>query len=222
MADYLGINVNRIRVVPLGINFDGFEPANRRDFEPFTIGYLARISPEKGLHFLCEAYRRLRLLNSRSASRLWAAGYMAPDHKSYLSGIRKNLASWGLSDHFSYHGELDRREKLDFLRNASVFSVPTPYAELKGLFLLEAMAGGIPVVQPRRGAFTEMIETTGGGLLVEPDNPDALAEGLLELWKNPEKRAEMGARGYHGVREHYSTAQMAEKALQIYRMLIKR
>jgi len=222
MADYLGINVNRIRVVPLGINFDGFEPANRRDFEPFTIGYLARISPEKGLHFLCEAYRRLRLLNSRSASRLWAAGYMAPDHKSYLSGIRKNLASWGLSDHFSYHGELDRREKLDFLRNASVFSVPTPYAEPKGLFLLEAMAGGIPVVQPRRGAFTEMIETTGGGLLVEPDNPDALAEGLLELWKNPEKRAEMGARGYHGVREHYSTAQMAEKALQIYRMLIKR
>ena len=84
------------------------------------------------------------------------------------------------------------------------------------------MAGGIPVVQPRRGAFTEMMETTGGGLLVEPDNPDALAQGLLELWKNPEKRAEMGARGYHGVRENYSTAQMAEKALQIYRMLIKR
>ncbi len=222
MAGYLGLKADRIHVVPLGIHFDGFELADRKDSEPFTVGYLARISPEKGLHFLCEAYRRLRLLNNRSASRLWAAGYLAPDHKPYLSGIRKNLASWGLSDHFSYHGELDRSAKLDFLRNTSVFSVPTPYAEPKGLFLLEAMAGGIPVVQPRRGAFTEMIETTGGGLLVEPDSPDALAEGLLELWKNPEKRAEMGARGYHGVREHYSASQMAEKALQIYRMLIKR
>ena len=48
MANYLGINIDRIHVVPLGINFDGFEPADRKDSEPFTIGYLARITPEKG------------------------------------------------------------------------------------------------------------------------------------------------------------------------------
>lgn len=221
MAAYLGINPERIHVVPLGIRTDGFDAANRNDAEPFTIGYLARIAPEKGLHFLCDAYRRLRSENEHTPSRLWAAGYMGPEHRSYLQGIRTNMASLGLSDHFHYHGELDRAEKIDFLRNVSVFSVPETYADPKGLFLLEAMASGTPVVQPRRGAFTELVEATGGGILVEPDDPDALAQGLLDLWRNPEKRAELGARGYQGVRAHFSAAHMAEKALSVYRLLLK-
>jgi glycosyltransferase involved in cell wall biosynthesis len=66
-----------------------------------------------------------------------------------------------------------------------------------------------------------MIETTGGGILVEPDDPDALAQGLLDLWKDPGKRAEIGARGSQGVRDHYSAAHMAEKALSVYRLLLK-
>jgi len=221
MADYLGINPNRIHVVPLGIRLDGFDAASHKDAEPFTIGYLARIAPEKGLHFLCEAYRRFRLENEHAPSRLWAAGYLGPEHRSYLSGIQTSMAASGLSDYFHYHGELDRTEKLNFLKNISVFSVPETYADPKGLFLLEAMASGTPVVQPRRGAFTEMLETTGGGILVEPDDPDALAQGLLDLWKNPEKRAEIGSRGYQGVRDHYSAAHMAEKALSVYRLLLK-
>lgn len=102
----------------------------------------------------------------------------------------------------------------------SVFSVPEIYSDPKGLFLLEAMASGIPVVQPRRGAFTEIVEATGGGLLVEPDNPDALAQGWLDLWRDPAKRAEMGTKGYQGVRERYSAVHMAEAALEVYRSLI--
>jgi glycosyltransferase involved in cell wall biosynthesis len=221
MADYLGINLNRIHVVPLGIRLDGFDAASRNDADPFTIGYLARIAPEKGLHFLCEAYRRFRSESDNAPSRLWAAGYMGPQYRSYLHGIRTNMESLGLSDHFHYHGELDRIEKIDFLRKASAFSVPETYADPKGLFLLEAMASGTPVVQPRRGAFTEMVEATGGGILVEPDDPDALAQGLLDLWRNPDKRAEIGARGYQGVRAYYSAANMAEKALSVYRLLLK-
>ena len=61
-----------------------------------------------------------------------------------------------------------------------MLSVPATYDEPKGVFLLEAMASGVPVVQPRRGAFTEIVEKTGGGLLVAPDDPEALAEGLLQ------------------------------------------
>jgi glycosyltransferase involved in cell wall biosynthesis len=221
MADYLGINPDRIHVVPLGIRLDGFDAASHKDPEPFTIGYLARIAPEKGLRFLCEAYRQLRSKNEHTPSRLWAAGYLGPEHRSYLRGIQANMASLGLSDQFHYHGELDRAEKLRFLKNISVFSVPEIYADPKGLFLLEAMASGIPVVQPRRGAFTELLETTGGGILVEPDDPDALAQGLLDLWKDPGKRAEIGARGSQGVRDHYSAAHMAEKALSVYRLLLK-
>ena len=170
MAEYLGIGQNRIRVVPLGINFDGYEGSVPAESEPFTIGYLARLAPEKGLHVLCEAYRRMRSSKELPPSRLWAAGYLAPDKRSYLSSIERDMKAWGLSGDFRYHGELDRQQKLAFLKNLSVLSVPGPYDDPKGLFLLEAMASGVPVVQPRRGAFTEIVETTGGGILVEPDS----------------------------------------------------
>jgi glycosyltransferase involved in cell wall biosynthesis len=221
MAGFLGIDMNQIHVAPLGINFDGFRPADT-NAEPFTIGYLARIAPEKGLHVLCDAYHLLRSRSSLPQSRLWAAGYCAPEHKPYLAGIQKDLAARGLADHFLYHGELDRIGKQNFLRNLSVFSVPEPYDEPKGLFLLEALASGVPVVQPRRGAFSEIVENTGGGILVEPDNPDALAQGILELWNDPARRVELGRRGYEGVRAHYSAAGMAEAALEVYKSILKR
>jgi len=221
MADLLDIDRNRIHVVPLGINFDGFEAPRIQDPDPFTIGYLARITKEKGLHLLCDAYQYLRFRSEITSSRLWAAGYLAPEQKSYLADIEKNLESWGIANQFKYHGELDRRGKLKFLKSLSVFSVPESYAEPKGLFLLEAMASGIPVVQPRRGAFTEILEKTGGGILVEPDNPEALAQGILELWKDPARRMEIGARAYRNVREHYSVAQMAESALSVYQSVLQ-
>jgi glycosyltransferase involved in cell wall biosynthesis len=82
------------------------------------------------------------------------------------------------------------------------------------------MAGGIPVVQPRSGAFTEIVETTGGGVLVKSDDPEDLSEGIWDLWKNPEKRRELGSRGYDGVRMHYGSDHMAEKALEVYRSLL--
>jgi glycosyltransferase involved in cell wall biosynthesis len=219
MADYLGIDRSRIHVVPLGINVDGFSERQGPVPDPFTVGYLARIAPEKGLHFLCDAYH---LLRSRIPSgRLEAAGYLAPEHKPYLARIQRDLDARGLSREFVYRGEPDRHAKVAFLHGLSVLSVPEPYPDPKGLFLLEAMAAGIPVVQPRRGAFTEVIECTGGGVLVEPDNPEHLAQAMLDLWKDPAKQLELGSRGYQGVRANYSAARMAEAASSIYKSLIE-
>ena len=73
-----------------------------------------------------------------------------------------------------------------------MLSVPATYDEPKGMFLLEAMASGVPVVQPRRGAFTEIVEKTGGGLLVEPDDPEQLADGLYALWSDRARQAQLG------------------------------
>ncbi len=209
-----------MHVAPLGINHDGHARSDAVAPKPFTIGYLARIAPEKGLHTLCEAYRRLRSRPELPPSRLVAAGYLGPEHKSYLADIHNRMDDWGLSSHFRYAGELDRRGKLEFLRSLDVLSVPGSYPDPKGMSLLEAMASGVPVVQPRCGAFTEVVDTTGGGILVEPDNPDSLADGILELWRDPERRRELGARGYDGVRAHYSTARMTEKVLEVYRTLL--
>ena len=218
MSDYLGIDRRRIHVVPIGIDFEGHSRAGL-DAEPFTIGYLARVAPEKGLHVLCEAYRRLRARAGCPPSRLSVAGYLAPEHKGYLAGIQDQMASWGLAGHLQYQGAPDRAGKIAFLQTLSVLSVPSPYPTQKGQFLLEAMASGVPVVQPRRGAFTEVVETTGGGVLVDPDDLDGLVQGIATLWENAERRKALGATGYASVRAHHGIPQMLSRVMEIYERL---
>jgi glycosyltransferase involved in cell wall biosynthesis len=217
MASYLSIPRGKIDVVPLGINLEGFD--RRHDAprgRPFTIGYLARIAPEKGLWGLCDAYVRFRKMAGVESARLEVAGYLASDQQRYLKDAERRLTSAGLAGEFRYRGALNREQKIDFLRRLDVFSVPTVYVEPKGLFLLEAMACGVPVVQPRHGAFPELLEKTSGGILVAPGDSESLAEGLYELWKNPAQRAELGQNGFEGVRRHYSISRSADRMLEVY------
>jgi glycosyltransferase involved in cell wall biosynthesis len=216
MPGYLGIPAERIQVVPLGINPNGFELRERERKGPFTVGLLARIAPEKGLHVLADAYRILRQSGELPEARLEIAGYMAPEHKSYLADVQKSLNRAGLEGEFHYHGVLDRAEKIEFLRRLDVMSLPATYDEPKGVSLLEAMACGVPVVQPRRGAFTEIVEITGGGLLVQPDDPESLAEAILKLARDRTLAEELSANGFRGVREHYTASNMADRVLEAY------
>ena len=218
MPGYLGLPKEKMRVVPLGINLDGYTPrAGRPQNDVFTIGYFARVAPEKGLHVLAEAYRELRSRPGIGKSRLLAAGYLAPEHQGYMDGVRQKLRDWGLGDQFEYRGEVDRAQKIAFLQSLDVLSVPATYQEPKGIFLLEAMANGVPVVQPRRGAFPEVVENTGGGVIVDADSPAALADGFLELWRDPARAAALGRAGADGVRRHYTVGRMAECAEAVYR-----
>ena len=220
MAGYLKIPREKIHVVPLGINlrdYDAQPPARHPHQDgPFTIGYFARIAPEKGLHLLAEAYCRLREREGFPAARLEAAGYLAPEHHGYLHEIEGRMMRAGLADEFHYRGALDREAKIRFFRELDVLSMPTTYAEPKGLPVLEAMASGVPVVQPRWGSFPEIIERTDGGLLFEPNNSLDLAEAIYELWKNPEMAMDMGRQGRQGVHQHYQVSQMASRALEVY------
>jgi glycosyltransferase involved in cell wall biosynthesis len=216
MPGYLGIPHEQIRVVPLGINPQGFELRESNRSGPFTVGFLARIAPEKGLHVLADAYRILRQSGELPEARFEAAGYMAADCKSYLEQIQQSLKDAGVGDEFHYRGVLDRAEKIAFLRKLDVMSVPATYDEPKGVSLLEAMACGVPLVQPRRGAFTEIVENTGGGLLVQPDDAQSLADGILKIVREKQLAEELSANGFRGVREHYSAANMADRVLEAY------
>jgi glycosyltransferase involved in cell wall biosynthesis len=216
MGPYLGIPREKMHVVPLGVNLQGYSPDLRFRSNCFTVGYFARIAPEKGLHILAEAYAELRRDTEFSGATLEAAGYLAPEHREYLRGIEKKMKDAGLEHEFCYRGALDRLRKIDFLRNLDVLCVPCTYDEPKGIFLLEAMANGVPVVQPRRGAFPEIIQKTGGGILVEPDDTASLAQGILSLWKDPALVQELGHRGAEGVRKHYSASRMAARAIEVY------
>ncbi len=214
-----GLPERKMHVVPLGINLEGFD-APRIPRDRFTVGYLARIAPEKGLDTLAEAYILFRRKADVDRAALRAAGYLALEHKDYLNGVRRRLEKAGLGHEFSYEGALDRERKLEFLRGLDVFSVPCTYDEPKGISLLEAMAAGVPVAQPRRGAFPEIVERTAGGVLARSADTGGLADAIYELWKNSAMAAELGRQGAQGVRERYSAGRMAESAIEAYRAVV--
>jgi glycosyltransferase involved in cell wall biosynthesis len=220
MPRYLGIPREKICVVPLGINPHGFELRVPNTSGTFTVGFLARVAPEKGLHVLAQAYRLLRHSGDLPAARLEVAGYMAADCKPYLNEIEADLRKAKLGAEFHYHGVLDRAEKIAFLRQLDVMSIPATYDEPKGVSLLEGMACGVPLVQPRRGGFTEIVEKTGGGLLVQANDPQSLADGIREIYRNQQLAADLGAKGFRGVRDHYTAAHMADKLLQAYESVL--
>ena len=220
MRDYLRIPADRIRVATLGVNVADLTTTTRTRRDPFTIGYFARVAPEKGLHNLADAYRVLRLEKGLPPSRLLVAGYLAPEHKPYLARIADGLHDAGLGEEFVYKGAVDRARKIRFFHEIDVLSVPSPYHEPKGLYLLEAMACGVPVAQPNHGAFPEIIERTGGGVLARSDSGADVADAIYELWKDPNRATELGRRGADGVRRHYTVTHMAEKVLGIYREVI--
>jgi glycosyltransferase involved in cell wall biosynthesis len=218
MSRMLAIPRERIAVVPLGIELTGYDRGHNRG-DTFRVGYFARVAPEKGLHLLAEGYKRLRARTPEARMRLETAGWMAPAQAPYLEEIRRGLAGDGYGDEFTYRGALDRDGKIAFLRSLDVLSVPATYDEPKGVSVLEAMAVGVPVVQPRRGSFTEMVEKTGGGLLVPPDSAEALADGLFTLWKDRELARRLGGRGFDGVREHYSVERSTDRLMAVYESL---
>jgi len=216
MAGYLGLKRETIHTVPIGIHLEGHDPSPHRRSETLTLGYLARIAPEKGLDLLASAYRILRKDKGLPPSRLRAAGYLAGEHKPYLREIEGKLRGWGLRDEFRYVGEVTREAKIAFLRETDILSVPSPYAEPKGLYLLEAMANAVPWVQPRHGAFPEMERKTGGGLLFEPNDAEDLADRVLSLVANPHLAGHLGRNGAEGVQAHYTAAKMAERTLEVF------
>ncbi len=217
MAPYLGVPRERMHCVALGVNPAGFGTGERPQSErPFVIGYLARICPEKGLHLLVQALKHLVDDTGPGRIRLRVAGWLGPRDQAYFDGIMDQVREWGLAEAVEHRGEIDRAGKIEFLSSLHVLSVPTTYKEPKGRFVLEALASGVPVVEPRHGAFPEIIEATGGGLLVEPESPRALANGLRELLDDPGRRAELGRAGQAAVRRDYSDEAMARRTLAVY------
>ncbi|MDA1264462.1 MAG: glycosyltransferase family 4 protein [Planctomycetota bacterium] len=187
---------------------NGIDPA---DFGPWkapkapTIGYLARMHRPKGLHTLIDAF--LVVKKKVPNARLRIAGVSLSEDKGLVTELKQRLA-W-VADSVEWLPNVDREQKLEMLRELSVLSVPATYGESFGLYLLEAWASGVPVVQPRSGAFPELLESTGAGLLVEPDDVRSLANGLVELLTDEARARELGEAGRAAVQERFTLDAMA-------------
>lgn len=215
MRERVRLPADRLHVVHAGVSLAGYEPAPAPP-DPPVLGYLARMCALKGLGTLIEAFILLRENGRIPNLKLRVAGTMTSADEKYVASLRRRLEQKGLQGEAEFLPNVDRAAKIRFLQSLSALSVPTTYGESFGLYLIEALAAGVPVVQPRHAAFPELLEATGGGLLCEPDDPHSLAAAIEELLADPARAREVGLRGREAVLQRYTVERMAEEAGRIF------
>jgi glycosyltransferase involved in cell wall biosynthesis len=217
MQRRLALDPARLSVVHNGLDPAPYGPGARFDGPP-TIGYLARLCRDKGLHTLVESFLALKRRPEHRGLRLVAAGATLASDRPGLAALRARLDAAGCGADVELHSNVTFAAKLELLRRCHVFSVPATYGESFGLYLLEAWAVGLPVVQPAHAAFPELLAASGGGTLVAPDDPRALAEGLHALLVDPERARRLGEDGRRAVEERFSGAAMARSVERVCTM----
>jgi glycosyltransferase involved in cell wall biosynthesis len=214
MRNRLNLASDAIAVVPNGIALDGYAAADAEPSCP-TIGYLARMSREKGIEVLIDAFIFLAGELGDKVTRLKIAGAATAGDQELISALQRRIADAGLEARVEWSPNLTREEKIAFLRSLSLFSVPAIYSEAFGLYVIEAMACGIPVVQPESASFPEIIAATGGGVCVQPNDAPALARGWRQLLGDPAQRAKLGRAGRLSVEKSFSARTMCEQFYQV-------
>jgi len=221
-SKWVGLDRSKIDVVWPGIALKDYRDLSvgQATSRHPTIGFFARFVPEKGLHLLVDAFIHLHRSGEFPNLQLIAGGYVSRAYKTYIDGVRKKIADHHLEDRIRLLGTLGRADKLNFFRQIDIFSVPALYREPKGLSILEALASGVPVVQPDHGAYREWVEATRGGLLHRPNDSLDLAEILAVLLRNAELRRQLGQQGRQAIFEKFSSEQMTASTLRVMRKLV--
>jgi glycosyltransferase involved in cell wall biosynthesis len=242
MEQRLGLSPGRVRVLHNGINLVGYREGRfavrsasgspeggpnasppvslpTRETQPAipVLGFFARMCPDKGLDTLVTAYIAIRARRRIKELKLRIGGSCGPMDEPFVAKMRERLRAASVLGDTEFVPNPDHAGKVDFLRSLTVFSVPAKFGEAFGLYLIEAMAAGVPAVQPRSGAFPELIEATGGGLICEPGNPQVLAETIEGLLLDPAHIRALGQAAQRAVFDKFSAETMAQETAQIYR-----
>lgn len=221
MMSLLEIPAEKVHVVPLGIEVEDVKIAQTDLTRPRTIGYMARMSKEKGLHVLVDAFLKLKKMPDTADVRLHLAGWRGVTNQTFADEQFGRLKEAGLEDSFIDYGTVDRDGKQVLLSESDLLCVPTTYKEPKGLFALEALAHGVPVVLPDHGAFPEVISDVGGGRLVPPDDPQALATCWHDLLKDRAALSDLGLQGRKAVLSRRDAETMATKTLEVLNRIVQ-
>ena len=219
MKKRLFLDSRKITAVHNGIDFTPFEPKPEKRADPPAIGYLARMCRAKGMDTLVDAYIVLRRRGAVEA-RLHLAGAKTASDDEFVAQQKEKLESAGLMGEVTFSPNLSMEEKVEFLQSLSLFSVPALYGECFGLYLIEALACGVPVVQPNHAAFPEILQRTGGGLLYDPDEPTSLADSLEVMLSLDEHRRKLGLEGGQRVRRYFTAERMAMEVAKVFEEVV--
>ena len=209
MAQRAGIPADKLEHIHNGINLDGFEPSALPD-DPPVLGYFARMCPEKGLDTLVDAFIRLKQTGQVPGLKLAVGGGCQPFDKAFVAEQKQRLRAAGLLGEASFRPNLDRDAKLAFYRGLTVLSVPAAFGEAFGLYVVEAMASGVPVVAPDDASFPEMVEQNQAGVICEKGSADALADAIGQLLLDRKRLAKCAAAGRQAALQTYNIERMAE------------
>ena len=228
----------RCHTVHNGVNVQHFSPADKPPAAPGkgeqTILFVGRVSPEKGVHVLLEAFRRV--LEDRPNTRLEIVGPLGaapadfivgstddprvkeldPLYRGdYVDSLRKALPD-GMADKVSFVGSIPYFELLDRYRAADVFVFPSVWNEPFGLPVVEAMACGVPVVATRSGGIVEIVKDGETGYLVERGNAAELAGAIMKLLRDDARRLAMGKAARQRAVEMFTWERVAEELSHVY------
>ena len=221
MSNLLDIPIEKFHIVSLGINTEPFSNICRQGSENRTFGYFGRIAPEKGFHNAVDAFIKINK-NREPKIKMLSGGWLGESDRSYFEEQTKKIDQANLTEYFNYSEAPTLEEKKDFFSKIDVFTMPTDQEEPKGIPVLEALASGLPVVQPDKGVFSAMINTTKGGVLYDDRDPSALSQELLKLIDNRGKAEALGRTGRDNVKIHFSDDKMAVDTKSVYEKLLNK
>lgn len=219
MSHRLGIPSEKIHVVYTGIQTEKYKQSNL-PYDPPIIGYLERQCKEKGLEVLAKAFAILKKDSRLKNTKLLVAGGMTPGDEPFVDSIKKYLTQSGVIDDVEFLPNLNINERIEFLSKLTVLTVPAEHKEAFGIYVIEALASGVPVVQPNYGAFTELMNILKGGIIYEPNEPEILAKELGSLLESPERAKELGNIGKKAVEEHFKIEYTAQKFVKLITSLV--
>jgi glycosyltransferase involved in cell wall biosynthesis len=208
MRDYLvrrGFPAGRLRVVRHGVALPSAEPQPVREGKPLVVGVASSLEYWKGVDLLVEACGRLG-----DSVRLEIYG-----DGSARADLQRRAGRLGVDAHF--HGWVDDVPAI--LPGLDVLVVPSR-AENAPLAILEAMAAGVPVVATRVGGVPELVEDGESGLLVEPENVDALGRGIDALARDPALRARLARGGRNRVATSFRPEDAARSLVALYEQVV--
>ena len=218
MRGKLKLADDRLRVIHNGISHEGYT-ADPVAPNPPVIGFFARLCKDKGLDTLIDAFIKLKAGNSIPQLRLKIGGGCRPMDEPFVERMRARLHAKALLGDVEFHPNLSREAKQNFLKSLSVLSVPAQFGESFGFYIIEAMAAGVPVVQPRCASFPELVEATGGGVCYKHDGPESLTNAIEKILHNPTEAKALGLKARETVREKFSIECMAIEMAALFSTL---
>ena len=215
MKQKINIPEEKLHVVHIGVDpalYDYSLPS----MNPPAVGYLSRICEENGFEILVDAFIRLKEEHKFADLRLKATGGKTGDDKQFIHRQMKKLQEKRLDGFIDISDDFSLEGVKRFFKSVSVLSVPVLKGEAFGLYQIEALASGIPLVQPNLGAFPEIVKNSGGGVIYHPNTPEALASKLDETLSDPFNLHRMSQAGRKAVEEQFDCGKLTSEMLKVY------